>query len=304
MLGKVQRKPESQNKINGTIEMQEKRRFTLLCKMVCDIMRQNSTWHKPCCVDKGWLVKMRKQSLITFAAMMLTTSLALGQSLMAFAAEKAVTAVGTVYEFDKDSHYEISTSAAASDAAPLGVVSLSGSVKADGKIGDIASYNVSKGNVSLSYSFDKDILNAPEEEWHLIKDKSKEFNGDKLDKNIESGVLVLQSSLDGKTWTEEILMQDIFADDSDLKTPFYTTKYIQQQNGCYFRLFIAYEMEIKAGDHKVLFVNVDDKEYKKVAEVYEFYLHNTSSVGTGTASSDVQPRKEIGEKVKTSKDKG
>lgn len=210
---------------------------------------------------------------------------------------------GSIYEFDKDSHYEYSSSTPKSDAKPLGQFQITGNVIIDNAAKQIASYAISSNTVSFSYSFDKTILDVSKEEWHLIDDKSKVVDTVTLKKDILSGALILQTSLDGETWTDDVIKQDIFTENSDLTSPFYTTKYVQQQNGCYFRLIVAYEMEIVTEQNHVLFVDTSKKEYKKIAEVYEFYLHDGTTTSINNSASDV-PRKEIGKKINTGKDNG
>ena len=56
----------------------------------------------------------------------------------------------------------------------------------------------------------------------------------------------------------------------------------------------------KTGQSKVLVVTTDEFEYKKCAEVYEFYLHDTSA----DKQVDTSLQKNLGEMTKTEKDKG
>ena len=143
------------------------------------------------------------------------------------------------------------------------------------------------------------LLNRTEEEWHLIDDKTKKVNGLTLDSDILSGALILQTSLDGANWTDDILMSDIFAEVAETGE-FYITKDVQLQNGCYYRVVIAYKMERRLEDSKVLFVTTKNYEYKQVAELYEFYAF----CETDETSADATPMKKLGSKINTGKDNG
>ena len=53
----------------------------------------------------------------------------------------------------------------------------------------------------------------------------------------------------------------------------YETKDVQLINGCYYRVIVAYELRIRTEDSNFLFINTDKFDYKKCAEVYEFYAY-------------------------------
>ncbi|MCR5778295.1 MAG: hypothetical protein K6G84_12930 [Lachnospiraceae bacterium] len=64
---------------------------------------------------------------------------------------------------------------------------------------DIDAYGIS-GNASLVYSFDQSIVNASDDKWHLVKDKTKKVNGKKLDSNILGGVMLIEKSYSGDNY--------------------------------------------------------------------------------------------------------
>lgn len=68
-------------------------------------------------------------------------------------------------------------------------------------------------------------------------------------------------------------------------------------------MIVAYELQRKVGEGRILFISTEEKEEKKIAEVYEFYAMSSEVTGT-TASAAVTPRKELGQKVNTGKDNG
>lgn len=55
----------------------------------------------------------------------------------------------------------------------------------------------------------------------------------------------------------------------------YETTDIEMINGCYYRLVVVYELARKVGTSTVvLVIPKDEIEYKRIAEVYEFYVEN------------------------------
>ena len=221
----------------------------------------------------------------------------------AYAQETVCDISGSVYEMDEESDYAFSSAAVSPTAAAVGKFSLSGDLKQAEDAGTANSFTLGSGSAAFTYTYDVSSLNGSEEEWHLIADKSKTVDTMELDENIKTGAMILQTSLDGENWTEEWARTDIFANASSTMENFYTTKYVQQQNGCYFRLIVVYELERKAGSHKVAVINVDDMEYKKYAEVYSFYIADETT-GEVTLSPTDTPRKELGKKINTGKDNG
>ncbi len=212
---------------------------------------------------------------------------------------------GNVYMFDEDSHYvlneAISSETATSDSA-IGQFIISGNITYDESSGDVPAYTVNGSAITLSYIFDSSALSTDEDDWCIANDKSKKVNGIELESNIRSGAVVLQTSLDGESWVTESISNntDIFSDDSTLGEPFYTAKDIQLQNGCYYRVYVVYEMQKRLDDTKILFVDKENYKYKRIAEVYEFYAVYAEM---GTSASDT-PRKTLGSKVNTGKDNG
>ena len=213
-----------------------------------------------------------------------------------------------VYQYEGKGSYEISSadksSSAVSGAEPGGQFSIAGRISTVTKKNGMPAYSVSGGTLKFSYVYDDHLLTAPEDEEHLIYDKSKNVNGVKLDSGVEMGALIVQTSKDGQIWfnVPGETYTNIFKDEPEGLKEFYTTTDVQMVNGCYYRIIIAYEEEIVSGSSKVLFVTTDNKEYKKIAEVYEFYAVNSTEKALSNASST--PRKELGDKIGVKKDTG
>lgn len=209
------------------------------------------------------------------------------------------------YEFEGDSHYEI-TYGNLTDIGSnsCGNVSVDGDVKVINPVNGIPAYEVMSGNVSLGYSCGIIPVDVPSDQWHMVEDKSKTVDGVKLNENIKNGALILQTSLTGEDWITEAVYTNIFDDVTDIVSDFYTTREIQQINGCYYRIIVAYKMERQIEDKKYWFVSLDNFEYKKCAEVYTFYLINSSENSVNATSPSASPRKELGTKINTGKDNG
>ena len=238
-----------------------------------------------------------KRIFVTAIAFILLISCMLG-STVAYASNTSLLVSSNVYDLDKDSHYIIGE-ASPSGTTAIGTLSINGDVRTSSEVNSFPAYEISNGNASLTYKISSGVFNRAEEEWHIIDDKTKKVNGLTLDEDILSGALILQTSLDGVTWTEDILMTDIFGDEADTDG-FYTTKDVQLQNGCYYRVIVAYKMERRLEDSKILFVTTKNYEYKQVAEVYEFYAF----CETDETSPDATPMKKLGSKINTGKDNG
>lgn len=209
-------------------------------------------------------------------------------TLTAFAAPAKTEVPGRVYEFGKDSHYEFSDSkdsVASENADTYGTFSISGEVSDVTTNNGVPAYEVTEGNLKFFYNYGDTLLNADEDSWHLIEDKSKKIDGLKLDENILKGAIILQTSTDRLNWIDVVSMTDAFNKTPIRTESIYETKDVQLINGCYYRLVVAYELRIRTEDSNILFINTDKFDYKKCAEVYEFYAYtDTSSANTGASN--------------------
>lgn len=225
---------------------------------------------------------------------------------VAFAKETEIQVEGKLYEFDEDSHYEFTSESSSlstkTGTNALGKFFVSGDFQENGKQNEAFRYDIRNGNLSFYYKYDTSNFTTDETEWHLGKDTSKEINGISLDNKIMKGALAIQSSLDGVVWLEDVVMTDIFSEDGAIDEVVYKTNNIQQQNGCYYRIIIAYSLERKAGENEFLFVKTDDDEIKKVVEVYEIFIVDDEI--ENAISADTIPKKELGKKVNAGKDTG
>lgn len=223
--------------------------------------------------------------------------------LHVFAGNDSVAIAGDVYEFEEKDHYEFdATKGGAGTNADntYGSFSITGDLVPDSSAEGIPSFLVNSGKVSMTYSYTDDLIKKEEEEWHLVEDRSKNVNDLKLGSNIKYGALILQTSKDGKSWVDDISLTNAFKEKPENQDPFYESKSTQLANGCYYRVIVAYKTGIKTGEKKVFVINKEEYEYKKYAEVYQFYLHDSSA----GHQSDNTLRLNLGTLTKTEKDKG
>ena len=211
---------------------------------------------------------------------------------------------GEVYTFeDKKSTYNFSqtdNSISSAKSETYGKFSISGMFSNTYYKDGFPAYEVKGDSVSFIYSYGDKILNNPKEEWHLVNDPGKKVDEIKLDSKINKGVIILQSSKDGNTWINVSVKTNILSDKPVETDPLYETKDIELTNGTYYRLIVAYECAYVSETSQVLFIKRDKEVFKKVAEVYKFYLQSAS-----TFNNKNTERYYLGTKVNTgSKDNG
>lgn len=209
-------------------------------------------------------------------------------TLTAFATAAKTEVPGRFYEFSKGSHYEFSETKEFSETGngnTYGTFSISGEVSDMTTKDGIPVYEVTEGNLKFFYNYGDTLLNADEDSWHLIEDKSKKLDDLKLSENILKGAIILQTSTDRLNWVDVVNMTDAFNKTPIRTESIYETKDVQLINGCYYRLVIAYELRIRTEDSNFLFINTDKFDYKKCAEVYEFYAYtDTGDANTGASN--------------------
>lgn len=237
--------------------------------------------------------------IIQICAILCMTIMLVGVfSPTALATSPRVEVAGNVYEFGKDSHYEFHESDASSssdDYDTYGTFFISGNMTNVGEHNGVPSYEVSDGNLVFFYNYGDTTLNADVDSWHLIEDKSKKVAGMTLSSNIMEGTIILQTSKDQKKWVNVNTITNAFSDTPVRTSSIYSTSEIQLLNGCFYRVIVAYELRIRTKDSNFLFINTDKYDYKKCAEVYEFYAYTD----TGEADT-VDPNQiyNLGSKVR------
>lgn len=214
---------------------------------------------------------------------------------------------GRVYEFDKKGSYEFEGKTAVGNTAnqtTMGKLTIKGALSSGENKDGVNSYIVEDDAIfTINYSYDNSLLKADKMDWHIIDDGDDEVAGVKLDDDIDSGAILLLTSLDHNNWFLNKAYLDI-SDSSDAGTASQTFKAneIQLTNGCYYRIIVAYKLERQIDNTKVLFIDTSDTEAKKVAEVYEFYAGYKSAEDKTVPSNE--KRFTLGETVYAGNDDG
>ncbi|MBR3104302.1 MAG: hypothetical protein IKH46_10835, partial [Lachnospiraceae bacterium] len=223
------------------------------------------------------------------------------QSIYVKAGDTSYAPGGKMYVFDKDSKYEISTSGGTtiSGSNTIGSFSISGDLTEQNGGGILDSYDVKNGNIAFSYNVRSSSLSAGDKDWHLYKDTKKTVDDIELEKQIGKGVIIVETSLDNANWVTDVVITNAFdTSGGALRNPIYNTKDIQLVNGCYYRVIIAYEQE-RINEPDGIFDK--KKEYRKCAEVYEFYAINKTESSLAASPSDT-PRLEYSDFINTGKE--
>ena len=212
---------------------------------------------------------------------------------------------GKKYEFDDEkSNYEISEAKKFVEidekGKDNGKLSISGSLSGMVDINGVTAFNVEDRSVSFSYEFGAIADETSEEKWHVVKDKSKEVNGEKHSAAIGKGAIIVETSQDGTNWVESSYTADVLSKDKKSDS-FYKTTNVQLVGGTYYRVTVAYEISRKTGEKKTLFITTGEYEYKKIAEVFEFYLVD---MGSSSKITDSTVTMSLGTKTRTDKNDG
>lgn len=221
-----------------------------------------------------------------------------------YAGTTSETISGRLYEFEKGNHYDFEQM---SDSKPttinFGTLKITGDIKQLSDKGGIPAFEVQSGNVSVNFSLNTVYTGEDKSKWYLIDDNTKTVNGTVIESNIEKGAVIVQTSLDGIKWVTDKSFSNVTESEAYV-SDIYTSKEIQQVNGCFYRIVVVYALEKVTGSSTYLFVTVDEKENVECAEVYQFYLINSSENSSNSTQASATPRKELGEVVNTGKDTG
>ena len=226
--------------------------------------------------EKKMLIQRTKRVTVLFVAVL---TILCSLQLTVFAESGKTEVTGKIYEFEKDSHYEFHDGGESKETGngnTYGTFCISGNITSVSEKSDVPSYEVSDGNLKFYYNHGDTMLNADADEWHLVNDKSKKAADMKLSSDIMKGAIIVQTSKDRKNWVDVETICNAFSDSPIRTSSIYITTDVQLINGCYYRVVVVYELSIRTEDSNFLFINTDKYDYKKCAEVYEFYAYTNS----------------------------
>ncbi len=221
---------------------------------------------------------MKKIVTSALSVLLATTFVLEGVSVVSHtdvrADEQKINLDGRFYVFNNKSEYEIDSNVSVCStkeaSASLGFLNLQGDfVKEYEKDGKPA-FEVTDGTVfSFSYIYKNALKYAPDEEWHIVEDDEKVINGVDLGEKIQDGAFLFQTSFDGVKWVTSKVVTDL--SDSVKVEAYDGINDIQLENGCYYRIIVAYELKKLVDESSFWVVDTSDYEYKKCAEFYQFY---------------------------------
>ena len=200
-------------------------------------------------------------------------------SIPVFAGNGKIEVDGIFYEFDEDNQYEFhkgGTYLRTGNNNTYGTFFISGNVAGVSEKSGVSSYEVADGNLAFYYNHNDTLLNSNKDAWHIVDDKNNKVADMKLNSDILKGVIILQTSKDRMNWVDVEIIYNAFSDTPIRTSSIYSTNDVQLINGCYYRVVVAYELSIRIKDSNFLFINTDKFDYKKCAEVYEFYAFTNS----------------------------
>ena len=203
----------------------------------------------------------------------LLLSLSLGCVTPAAASATMLEVPGKVYGFEERESYAFEEEYLDHAGSTYGTFALNGSYTGLEVKNGVSAIGVSDGGLELYYNYGDTLLNAPEDDWHLVEDRSRTIDGITLDTSIGKGAIVIQTSKDRTNWVTVQAITDAFQDTPVRSQPLYTATQLDLINGCYYRLIVAYELGIRTEENRFFFFNMDRYDYKKAAEVYEFYAY-------------------------------
>lgn len=207
---------------------------------------------------------------------------------------------GIQYQFSKDCKYVLEEAQAQTDITgktQFGTISLDGNVTRITAKNGMQAYQVSDGRVTIKYNVDTQLT--------IIDDKIKTVAGATIDSNVLKGAIIVQSSLDGENWITDKSITNIANPDSGFDSFVYETNEVQQTNGCYYRVIVAYKTEKLLEQSNIWIVDTSDYETMRWAEIYKFYLVDKDQ-GQQTTSNTSKRKvfQDIEYRTKTEKDKG
>ncbi len=216
--------------------------------------------------------KMGKSVILLLAIIMLLCSL----HGTVIAVDGKTEVIGKLYVFDEDSHYEFHESTTHRNTSKnntYGTFGISGNIAAVNEKSGVPSYEIADGKLDFFYDYTDEKLNAAEDFWHLVDDKSKNVADMSFDSKIMKGAVIIQTSKDRKNWIDEKATFNAFSDVPIRKSSIYTATDVQLINGCYYRVIVVYELRIRTEKGRIW----DKYINKKYAEVYEFYACSSSA---------------------------
>ena len=207
----------------------------------------------------------------------------------AYAKEQTIKVKASIYEFDEKNDFMISNSKVSEGkVSDVGTLEITGNISnSNKKMGKNTAFVIDGNKAVISYSMKESLC-----EWYFTDVKDNTVNDIELDSKILKGSIIVQTSLDGKEWVIAQEYTDVFGKNTNELKEIYCARDVQLQNGCFYRIIVVYEQERVVEQKKVGFIKKEEKECRRIAEVYEFFAESKDK-GQVT-SPDIMPRMTYG----------
>lgn len=190
------------------------------------------------------------------------------KKVKAIESEKSVEA--SLYQFGEKSEYDIDDEQIGSDRGAYGEFKIFGDIKNQTVQDDVTKFVIKSGDIRFSYIYDDKLLKAEVDDWHLDSDSTDEVNGIDIDGDVDNGVIILQTSLDGQKWYTAKVIRNAFEDVPNRTDSFYTAKDIELNNNTFYKIIVAYKIEKREEKAGKFPWQKAKYSVKKYAEVYKF----------------------------------
>ena len=180
-------------------------------------------------------LSIRKLFSVTISTAILAT-LSFIPTITASAKEQSIRLTGMVYQFEKNSEYEVDSSQPtykSESIQTLGKLSITGDISQEYVKDNFTAYEIADGSViSLQYKYESYLKNAIKTEWHLAEDSKNVVNKVDLGDHIDYGAIILQTSFNGEKWFTAKSYRNVtgditFNEDNGIND-------IQLVNGCFY----------------------------------------------------------------------
>lgn len=198
------------------------------------------------------------------------------------------------YEMDEGAGYNYSSNNSVTSMSygksSMGALTVTGDINQEGTYRNTLAYGLESGSLSFSYSYDGSYQNEAKGNWYIKSDNKTSVAGISLSGSIGKGVLIIQKSYDGSTYTNAANpVVNFFGTNTSGATNFYTTSGDDISQGTYYRVVVAYTMYWK--EDAFWF---PDEKTKECVEVYDFYACiNTGIISIHNLATDEATLPEI-----------
>lgn len=182
---------------------------------------------------------------------------------------------GKSYEMEDGTGFSRSNDTLASELcfgdSSLGSLYLQGDLETRNPIDKCDVYSTAS-ELTISYHYNGKCQNTDNKEWHLCNSSSKKVADVPLDKSVDCGAVIVQSSSDRSSWNTVNRIYDVFDDNTLDLLSVYRISQNEIRTGLFFRVMVAYRLERTYAEDSVLFIPTSKEEYREILEEYVFYV--------------------------------